>query len=109
VGIRERSHPSIMKRMIYIRPEAEQDMRETYAWYETQMPGLGANFLLHVDAQLRSLQRNPSQYPVVHREVRRCLVRRFPYGIFYLVEDKRIVVLAVFHAKRDPKSWQTRS
>jgi len=55
-----------MKRMIFIRPEAEQDMRETYGWYETQMPGLGANFLLHVDAQLRSLQRNPLQYPVVH-------------------------------------------
>lgn len=109
MGIRERSHPSIMKRMIYIRPEAEQDMREAYAWYETQIPGLGANFLLHVDAQLRSLQRTPLQNPVVHREVRRCLVRRFPYGIFYMVEDKRIVVLAVFHAKRDPKAWQTRS
>jgi toxin ParE1/3/4 len=98
-----------MKRMIVIRPEAERDMREAFSWYEQQMLGLGANFLLHVDAQLRSLQRNPIQYPVVHREVRRCLVRRFPYGIFYMVEDKRIVVLAVFHAKRDPKSWQTRS
>ena len=98
-----------MKRMIFIRPEAEQDMREAYSWYEQQMPGLGANFLLYIDAQLRSLQRNPLQYPVVHQEVRRCLVRRFPYGIFYMVEDKRVVVLAVFHAKRDPKSWQERS
>ncbi len=98
-----------MKQIIFIRSEAEQDLKEAYAWYETQMPGLGADFLLHVDAQLKSIHRYPLQNPVVHQEVRRCLIRRFPYGIFYIVEDKRIVVLAVFHAKRDPKSWQTRS
>ncbi|MBU2053377.1 MAG: type II toxin-antitoxin system RelE/ParE family toxin [Proteobacteria bacterium] len=98
-----------MKRTLIIRPEAELDIREAFSWYETQMPGLGANFLLHVDAALRSLQRNPLQYPVIHRESRRCLVRRFPYGVYYVVEDKRIVVVAVFHAKRDPRSWQERS
>ena len=98
-----------MKRTIIIRPEAEQDMRDAYSWYEIQMPGLGANFLLHIDAALRSLQRNPLQYRLVHQDVRRCLVRRFPYGIFYVAEDKRLVVVAVFHAKRDPKSWQERS
>lgn len=98
-----------MKRALIIRPEAERDMRDAYVWYEKQVQGLGANFLLNVDAALRSLQRNPSQYPLVHREIRRCLVRRFPYGILYVVEDKRIVVLAVFHAKRDPVSWQERS
>lgn len=98
-----------MKRTIIIRPEAEQDIREAYSWYETQMSGLGANFLLRIDAALSSVQRNPRQYPLIHQEVRRCLVRRFPYGILFLVEDKRIVVLAVFHAKRDPRSWQERS
>lgn len=98
-----------MKHMIYIRPEAEHDLKEAYAWYEAQIPGLGADFLLHVDAQLKSLQRSPLQNPVVHQEVRRCLIRRFPYSIFYIVEDERVVVLAVFHAKRDPKARQTRS
>lgn len=98
-----------MKRTIIIRPEAERDIREAYSWYETQMSGLGANFLLRIDAALSSVQRNPRQYPLIHQEVRRCLVRRFPYGIFFLVEDKRIIVLAVFHAKRDPRSWQERS
>ena len=98
-----------MKRTIIIRPEAEQDIREAYSWYETQMSGLGANFLLRIDAALSSVQRNPRQYPLIHQEVRRCLVRSFPYGILFLVEDKRIIVLAVFHAKRDPRSWQERS
>jgi len=98
-----------MKRSIIIRPEAEQDIREAYSWYETQMSGLGANFLLRIDAALSSIQRHPRQYPLIHRNVRRCLVRRFPYGILFLEEDKRIIVLAVFHAKRDPRSWQERS
>ncbi len=98
-----------MKKNLIIRPEAERDIREAFSWYETQIPDLGANFLLHFDAALRSLQRNPLQCQVVHREVRRCLMRRFPYGIFYIVEERRIVVLAVFHAKRDPKSWQERA
>lgn len=98
-----------MKRTLIIRPEAELDMREAYVWYEKQVPALGANFLLHVDAALRTVQRYPLQYPVIYRNARRCLVRRFPYGIYYVVEDKRIVVVAVFHAKRDPRSWQERS
>lgn len=98
-----------MKRTIIIRPEAELDMREAYAWYEKQVLGLGGNFLLNVDAALRSVQRYPLQYPVIYRNARRCLVRRFPYGVYYVVEERRIVVLAVFHAKRDPKSWQERS
>jgi plasmid stabilization system protein ParE len=95
--------------MIIIRPEAEQDIREAYSWYETQMSGLGANFLLRIDAAMSSIQRNPRQYPLIHRKIRRRLVRRFPYGILFIEEDKRIIVLAVFHAKRDPRSWQERS
>lgn len=98
-----------MKRTIIIRPEAEQDIREAYSWYETQISGLGANLLLRIDAALSSVQRNPRQYPLIHQEVRRCLVRRFPYGILFLEEDKRVIVLAVFHAKRAPRSWQERS
>jgi plasmid stabilization system protein ParE len=98
-----------MKRTLIIRPEAERDIRDAYAWYEKQVQGLGSNFLLNVDAALRSVQRNPSQYQIVHQEVRHCLMRRFPYSILYVVEDQRIVILAVFHAKRDPISWQERS
>jgi toxin ParE1/3/4 len=107
--MRKRGHPPVMKRALIIRLEAEQDMREAYSWYEKQIPGLGSNFLLKVDAALRSLQRNPIQYPLVHREVRRCLVRRFPYGIFYVAEDKRVVIVAVFHAKRNPSAWHARA
>ena len=97
-----------MKRPLIIRPEAEFDLAEAYGWYETQLSGLGSQFLLSVDAALSSIQRTPELYPVIHKNVRRSLIRRFPYGVFYVAEQDRIVILAVLHARRDPQSWKDR-
>jgi toxin ParE1/3/4 len=97
-----------MTRDIVIRPEAEADLAEAFAWYENRCPGLGSEFLLCVDAALNAMQRNPEMHATLHKDVRRALVRRFPFGVFDVVEESRIVVLAVFHAKRDPRGWQDR-
>jgi toxin ParE1/3/4 len=93
---------------VAIRPEAEADLTEAYGWYQGCRDGLGDEFLLSVEAALDSIQRFPQSYPAVHKQVRRALLRRFPYGVFYLVEEEAIVVLAVFHASRNPKRWQER-
>ncbi|TFH03807.1 MAG: type II toxin-antitoxin system RelE/ParE family toxin, partial [Spirochaetales bacterium] len=53
--------------------------------------------------------RNPRQFPVVHNGVRRGLMKRFPYQVFFLGDNQRVVVLAVFHAKRNPERWQNRT
>jgi toxin ParE1/3/4 len=98
-----------MSLSVAIRPEAEADLAEAYGWYEGCRKGLGDEFLLSVEALLDSIQRFPQSYPAVHKQVRRALLRRFPYGIFYLVEEETIAVLAVFHASRDPKRWQERT
>lgn len=97
-----------MKRAIIIRPEAERDIAEAHGWYESKAPGLGADFLLSVDTALSSIQQNPQRYAAVHRRLRRALTGRFPYGIFYVVEEARIVVIAVIHASRDPETWRRR-
>ncbi len=88
---------------------AEQDLTDAYLWYEKQSPGLGNDFLLCVDATLNQIQRNPKGFQLVHRNLRRALLRRFPYGVFYIFTDEKVVVLAVFHAKRDPRIWKRRS
>lgn len=54
-----------MKSPLIIRPEAESDLAEAYRWYEAQVPGLGSDFLLSVDAALSSIRRNPELDPVV--------------------------------------------
>jgi toxin ParE1/3/4 len=91
-----------------IRPDAERDIAEAYRWYEEQRIGLGADFLLCVEEGLAKIQRAPEAYPVVHKNVRRLLIKRFPYGIFYAVEQPVIIVLAVFHERRDPTAWRSR-
>jgi len=94
---------------LIIRPQAEAELAEAFGWYEEQLAGLGAEFLLSVDACFNAIARNPRQYPVVHKNIRRALTRRFPYEVFFIAGDEDVVVLAVFHAKRDPKRWQERS
>ena len=97
-----------MSRRLIVRPEAEAEMAGAFDWYEDRSPGLGSEFLLCVDAVLSSIQRNPQQFPRVHRIVRRALTRRFPYEVFFVEDDDRVVVLSVFHAKRNPKIWKKR-
>lgn len=94
---------------VIIRPEAEAEIAEAYDYYETVSQGLGAAFLLAVEACLDGIERSPEMYAAIYKDVRRGLLRRFPYGIFYLVEREDIVVLACFHARRDPKQWQRRA
>lgn len=98
-----------MNKPLIIRPEAEADLDEAYQWYEEQAPGLGADFLLCVDAIMASIERNPQLYPVLHKDiVRRALLRRFPYGVFFAEGKRNISVIGVLHAKRSPKVWQDR-
>lgn len=92
-----------------IRPEAEAELADAYAWYENKVSGLGADFLNTVEASLFSIKRNPAICPAVHKSIRRCLIRRFPYAIFYTEEPTRIVVLAVFHVRRNPDTWKNRN
>jgi toxin ParE1/3/4 len=98
-----------MSRRLILRPEAEEDVRQGYLWYEERQAGLGQRFITALDAALAAIQERPEAYHQVEGEVRRALAKRFPYGIFYVVEPQRIVVLAVLHTARDPQVWQARA
>jgi plasmid stabilization system protein ParE len=97
-----------MSRRFIVRPEAEAEIAEAFDWYENRVPGLGSDFLLCVDAVFSAILRSPQQFPQVHKIVRRALTRRFPYEVFFVEDNERIVVLSVFHAKRNPKRWRKR-
>lgn len=91
-----------------IRPEAEFDIQDAFEYYEAQSSGLGSEFVRAIDACLSSIGRNPQAYPLVYKQARRALMRRFPYGILYVIDQDVIVVLACFHGRRNPKTWQDR-
>ena len=93
---------------ILLQQEAELDLQEAFNWYEASSRGLGSEFIRIIDASLSEIQRNPFAYPVVYRELQRKLIRRFPYGIFYLIESETIYIIACFHVKRDPQHWRRR-
>lgn len=76
-----------MSLTIYVRPEAETDIEEAAIWYEKQRPGLGDEFLDELRSVFKSISENPAIYPVVHRSTRRALIRRFPFGVYFRIED----------------------
>lgn len=98
-----------MTHAVRIREEAEVDLAEAAHWYEQQQAGLGHEFLDLALSLLHSLPQHPLQYPAIHKNVRRVLLHRFPFGIFYRVEADYILVLAVMHASRHPGRWQRRT
>jgi plasmid stabilization system protein ParE len=92
-----------MRYSAVITSAAEIDLTGIFEWYENKRIGLGYDFLLQVDSGLRSLEDNPQIYKEQYKRVRRYLVRRFPYKIFYRIEGMNIVVLAVVYSGRDPE------
>ena len=98
-----------MKKPLIVRPEAEADLNGAYQWYEDRVRGLGAEFLQCVDTVMTLIEKNPQLYPVVHKGVvRRTLTRRFPYGVFFVEDERSISVIGVIHAKRSHRVWQDR-
>ena len=70
---------------------------------------LGSEFVRAVDGCFALIGRNPLAYAKVYQQVRRILIRRFPYAVMYVVEEDVITIIACFHVKRDPKQWQDRN
>ena len=97
-----------MRAELVLAPAAEQDVGEAYAWYEARRTSLGEDFLLCLEACLENIRRSPEMHPVVHGEHRRCLVRRFPYALFYKVTERTVTVHAVLPTARDPQKWRER-
>ncbi len=91
------------------RPAASADVDDAYVWYESQERGLGERFLGELGSTLEAIAENPRRFPVMLRNTRRALVRRFPYGVFFRVLDDGVLVVACFHASRDPQRWGERT
>ncbi len=77
-------------------------------FYNRQVPGLGDAFADAVEAGVQKILSGPRTWRVVEDDVRRFLVARFPYGIYYTMEHDVVVIWAVKHLHRDPDYWQQR-
>ncbi len=94
---------------LLVRPQALSDIEEAVRWYEKRRPGLGDRLLGDLDNVFQRVRRRPLEFPVVGSYVRRALLRKFPYAVYFQFEENAPVeVLAVLHLKRRPGSWQRR-
>jgi toxin ParE1/3/4 len=98
-----------MTQAVVFRRAARRELDDAAFWYEEKRSGLGSEFTAEIERALGLVAQNPQRFPIMHGDVRCVRVRRFPYSVFFRVEPSRIVVLAVFHARRNPAIWHRRA
>ena len=88
---------------IRFQREAEIELAEARLWYSLQREGLDVALMKRVDQALNAIVAAPQSYPVVYRNLRRVVVRQFPFAIFYEAIGNEIIVFAIYHSRRDPE------
>ena len=93
---------------VLLRRAAELDILESRNWYEEQQAGLATSFSHEVDAVMDRLAETPLIYPVEYRDVRRAVLHRFPFLVWFEIHDSVVRVLACTHARADPRRVKAR-
>ena len=94
---------------IVLRAEAEAEFDEAFDFYDARRAGLGADFTAEVQDVFDRISTNPLIHQEVFADIRKAVVRRFPYCVYYRPHADRVEVIAVFHTSRDPSIWQDRA
>jgi len=95
--------------VVEFRPHAFADVAEAFSWYEGQRAGLGPEFEADLEHAVDLLTRTAAAGPMVHRGVRRVLLRRFPFALYYELAAEKVKIRGVIHTKRHPSTWKRRS
>jgi plasmid stabilization system protein ParE len=93
---------------VVFQDDADIEVEEAALWYEEQRPGLGLEYMAAVSRVILDIGESPERFPVWRLPWRRALLRRFPYVVFFDIEEDRVVVWAVAHTKRRPGYWIAR-
>lgn len=94
--------------VIRFTPEADAELTEARRWYSHNRQDLDLEFMQCIDDVLARVVSNPHIFPVVYRNLRRAVVRRFPFAVFYEIAANEIQVVSVFHSRRSPNVWKSR-
>lgn len=92
-----------MARTVIFLPEVETDIVAAYWWYEEKDVGLGDEFFRCLEEAFSRISDHPEHFPVRFDEVRRILVRRFPYAVYFCYDDVNVFVTYVFHTAQNPR------
>lgn len=98
-----------MSLSVVFRQQARREFDAAGDWYERERMGLGMAFLAEIESLLSRIAETPAQFPLVYRDVRKAVARRFPYCVYFRLRNQQVVILAVFHNARNPADWQQRA
>jgi plasmid stabilization system protein ParE len=95
--------------ILVVLREAEADIDDTFRWYETRRVGLGREFVEEVDSAFARALAAPNSFPVAYRGLRRLVLKRFPYLVYFRQHEEAVQVFGVLHGRRDRRQLRRRS
>ena len=82
---------------------AKNDLELSFEWYEKQRRGLGFEFLDCIEIAIKEILTFPEMFQICYLNFRRIVIRRFPFSVFYTIEDKEIIIHSVFDNRQNPE------
>jgi len=98
----------VTRRSVLLLPDAEAEIREAFLWYRDRSAIAAEAFLDELSSVIDDLQSQPDTWPEDEDGVRHCILRRFPFNVYYVVDGRSVTVLAVAHHRRMPGYWRAR-
>lgn len=89
-------------------PEALSEYAEAVQYYTEQRVEIAQVFINAIEDTVYRIRESPARYPAIDEDVRRCMARKFPYGVLYTIEQDYILIVAIMHCSREPGYWRSR-
>ncbi len=94
---------------LIINKFAENDIDVSYKYYEMQRGGLGDDFLVELKSIFEKVSQNPYLFSIIEKNAQKANLTKFPFAVFYIVQNEQITVFSVFHFSRKPEIWKSRN
>ena len=93
---------------IELSDEAEVDFDKSYEFYNEDSSKVADTFFKRIDSELENIKQNPDSFPIAYKDVKKYVVKKFPFVIYYRIVETVIQVIAIFHTSRNPEIWNER-
>lgn len=100
-----------MKKKVFsieLLDEAERDFDNSYAYYLEDSPIVANAFFQRINFSFESIRKIPYSFPEVYKNIRKFTVKKFPFVIYFQIEEYTVKVIAIFHTSRNPEIWKER-